>query len=983
TLCSVALRFLSLASNSLSAAAVSDDGERDGRGQLPELDLEDFEDDDCLEASGSDTLILLMHELADILDQVLLSTADGPPAWEFFDAWSADGRMDVMSRLAPVVFGRPYCEPGKLAWLAVRCLSLLRDSSASEALQCASTVDEDLLVQMTPRSKKFETRLHLVLRSPWPAFRLLDLMIRLHPENGSTRMGACRKNQMWNSSLDVFDWPMFKPALIGAVGSLSADEADRFLLRRGDGPLSRQYRARWLRIHSFSPMRHVLSVADDVFDAYREHHYKAGCHMGVISSYALQLLQVLLRDVEGRLQRYSASVANLVNMHAPFQDAVKTDWPLYRLLHFASLLQRTEPWTVWRGLAEHEPTAGTDAARRLVADVELAAASSSAPMVFLTSAWGWLAQHIGNVCNRWQGLFGEAPLVLLARDSRAARLCEEAAAKDPSGAARCVNAPVRLGIDPMVANLVAKYLALAAITRLGLTAVWIDLDVFVAQAPFEMIRHELAKPEQPDLVFAYYLARHLMSESLSPAVLVVALLLGYARWLRENPFLLDHQGWDALGDFAGVFDYKGRNITVKDDEGFGGGDGWIGKSSAEGLMFFHFFGARESQAELFELFYPNTKQGPPTGEALVLLQSYWRRPSSGPSVFSLSTSKGGPGSKEKPLHVVEISYAHGCCSQSLQRNRQQALKVGVDEARAYGKSALAPMWAERHELILSQKRGAGWWLWKPQLILQTLKDPAVPWNRGVVLWVDAGNYLHADPRPLLSTALQGSDVTGLRLKWCLEVEWTSDVTLRRLNMSDRYALMDRPQLGAYFLAFRKSEVSIAFVEEWLRLSQDPVALLGSAASKLDSEDEGSSLPATKDDNETHPMFQTHQADQSIFSLLFKDFGFRAISLEEGHKVVTLDRWRVLESRCWFRFLQNQGSLGEFSSSAYQEVHHVEAVSMHASEEAACATGSGQVHRPGVDNKNTHCYCEGGHASNPAVSGRGRQCCVRLRLGLPS
>lgn len=236
---------------------------------------------------------------------------------------------------------------------------------------------------------------------------------------------------------------------------------------------------------------------------------------------------------------------------------------------------------------------------------------------------------------------------------------------------------------------------------------------------------------------------------------------------------------------------------------------------------------------------------------------------------------------------MSVSYAHGCCQKSLKKNRQQALAVRVDEARAYGRADLGASWAAKHDVVLSQKRGAGWWLWKPYLILKTLKDPSVPWHRGVVLWVDAGNYLHNDPRPLLMRALERSDVVAFRLKWCLEADWTSVVTLQRLNVSSKYSIVDRPQLGAYFLAFRKTELSIKFVEEWLRLCEDPATLLGLQASKL-------GLLSDSQQNisqEVIPNFQMHQADQSVFSVLFKEWGFYPVSLEEGHKVVTLDRWR--------------------------------------------------------------------------------------------
>merc|ERR1712078_321937 len=97
--------------------------------------------------------------------------------------------------------------------------------------------------------------------------------------------------------------------------------------------------------------------------------------------------------------------------------------------------------------------------------------------------------------------------------------------------------------------------------------------------------------------------------------------------------------------------------------------------------------------------------------------------------------------------------------------------------------------------------------------------------------VDAGNHLIADPRPLVEAALQNSDVSAIRLKWCLEADWTSAQSLDLLNMSNRYALTERPQLGAYFLMFRKTDVAISFVEEWLQKSQDPGVLIGAPEEK--------------------------------------------------------------------------------------------------------------------------------------------------------
>lgn len=213
--------------------------------------------------------------------------------------------------------------------------------------------------------------------------------------------------------------------------------------------------------------------------------------------------------------------------------------------------------------------------------------------------------------------------------------------------------------------------------------------------------------------------------------MTASILMGYAGWLRENPYLLDHQGWDQYlsnnhGDYAGLFDYKGRNTTNQDPDGpghtflasrglapegtkwsffskgFGSGDGWQGDPEGSDLIFFHFWGARESQKDMFEIFYP--KRGARSSlsqHAMSTILKYRRQPVSAPTVPALLTGR------NQKLYVIAISYAHGCCTKSLKRNRDHALQAGVDEARSYGKEHLGPDWQAANFKVLSQKRGGG------------------------------------------------------------------------------------------------------------------------------------------------------------------------------------------------------------------------------------------------------------------------------------
>ena len=195
-------------------------------------------------------------------------------------------------------------------------------------------------------------------------------------------------------------------------------------------------------------LQELVYISHDVFDAYRKHHYKAGCHLGVISSYILQIFVVHLRDIEGRLQKLVSIVANLVNVYGPVQQQAKTDWAVFRLLHWASLLQRAHPDEVWRSARDNELTAAGDAAQRLVADVgeaakkEAKAAKVAAQVVFVTSAWGWMSEVLPGVLKRWQ-VVSKTPLLVLCRDRMALDRCSA----KKSFHVRCVKAPQRLGVE--------------------------------------------------------------------------------------------------------------------------------------------------------------------------------------------------------------------------------------------------------------------------------------------------------------------------------------------------------------------------------------------------------------------------------------------------------------------------------------------------------------------------------------------------------
>ncbi|CAK9042551.1 unnamed protein product [Durusdinium trenchii] len=319
-------------------------------------------------------------------------------------------------------------------------------------------------------------------------------------------------------------------------------------------------------------------------------------------------------------------------------QAARTDWAVWRLMHWASLLQPRKP----------EKEAGDPQDFRMELEIEKRCSPPCScarkKQVYTRNGLHWVvSSHYrtdGLSQRKSKPEAKDAALTLVTDVKQAVETVQAAkgAAEDLSSAGasaarassprrvkiRCIEAPQRLGVEAMV----AKYLALASVAHLGVTTVWLDLDVFVLTDPSSFVFEELGNtsepwchqhhgnPRPPDLArpgppctshrrallrmiccarhadvsakAARHLhgnldepgelvfARHQLSASISPAVLLArgshkaaSLLMGYAGWLRENPYLLDHQGWDQYltnndGDFAGLFDYKGRNTTTQD-----------------------------------------------------------------------------------------------------------------------------------------------------------------------------------------------------------------------------------------------------------------------------------------------------------------------------------------------------------------------------------------------------------------------------------
>lgn len=191
-----------------------------------------------------------------------------------------------------------------------------------------------------------------------------------------------------------------------------------------------------------------------------------------------------------------------------------------------------------------------------------------------------------------------------------------------------------------------------------------------------------------------------------------------------------------------------------------------------------------------------------------------------------------------------------------------ALRVGFDSATHVTEAMLreTPFW-EENRFILEQPRGAGYWLWKPWIILQKLRECGPD---DIVIYNDAGRYEPGSFRQFPSFPHAAVELCALTPKRFIHGFISTWQIQGHYTKRDAFILMDADtdeqrlasQVCAGPLLFMPSEASFAFLERWLEHCRDPRIL-------TDQPDEL---------GRPHPAFIDHRHDQSVGSILAHQTG---------------------------------------------------------------------------------------------------------------
>ena len=163
----------------------------------------------------------------------------------------------------------------------------------------------------------------------------------------------------------------------------------------------------------------------------------------------------------------------------------------------------------------------------------------------------------------------------------------------------------------------------------------------------------------------------------------------------------------------------------------------------------------------------------------------------------------------------------------------------------------------------NSKRGYGYWIWKPQIIRDTLEK--IP-DGSYLVYADAGCTIQKNAIFKVNDILSKIDEKGLvAFKWRKnepECMWSKMDTIQKIYPE---AVDDeRPSLIATYIYFKKNENSLKFVNEWLTLCES---------------DNYHHIDDSPSNEPNCDLFIEHRHDQSIFSLLCHKYGVKI--LDEG------------------------------------------------------------------------------------------------------
>lgn len=174
-----------------------------------------------------------------------------------------------------------------------------------------------------------------------------------------------------------------------------------------------------------------------------------------------------------------------------------------------------------------------------------------------------------------------------------------------------------------------------------------------------------------------------------------------------------------------------------------------------------------------------------------------------------------------------------------------------DRIIEYSPKDLDNSFKEKHKNILDKPRGAGLWLWKPYVILKTLRKIN---DNDFLFYSDSGSFFVKNINHLIKSMEKEENIWVSNIP-LIEKQFTKRETLHLMS-AEKEEIIETNQIQATFIGIKKCQQSIDFIEKWLDLCCD-IKLLCKETDMLEKD-----------------YFIDHREDQSVLSILCKQYGIK-------------------------------------------------------------------------------------------------------------
>jgi len=207
-----------------------------------------------------------------------------------------------------------------------------------------------------------------------------------------------------------------------------------------------------------------------------------------------------------------------------------------------------------------------------------------------------------------------------------------------------------------------------------------------------------------------------------------------------------------------------------------------------------------------------------------------------------------------------ISYGNENFKVKKERIYKEAIEMGCFNGtiKVYDPSDLSEEFKSATGGVLNEKRGGGYWLWKPYIIYDMLQKLN---ENDILLYVDAGCTLNKNGVPRLKEYAQAispstnKSILVMRLTTEKEKKWTSTPIFEYFNEPIDGEAGNSNQHLATTSLYRKCDKTMMFVETWLNIAKTRPDLFTDVYND--------------ESKRTNPIFSENRHDQSIFSMITK------------------------------------------------------------------------------------------------------------------